>query len=939
MSFNRVSLAASAAALAWGLWTGSAKAGDKPVIAPIPGWVIAAPDMALAEGPQSGNFLPLFDEQVLFDGDKVTTYVDAAYAIPSAEVLNQRGTLSLNWQPAHGDLIIHKIEILRGKERIDALAGNPDFTILRREAGLERSIQDGTLTAVKHIEGLRVGDTLHTTFSLSERDSVLKGNAQAALILLPKPVQIGFGRARLVWPEQQELALKAFVPGIDLTPKASAGGRKELTIALPIANLPEMPGAIPARYQPAPVVVASTFKSWADVAAVMAPLYSTAGTIPDGSDIARVTDAIAVRSPDPLQRMADALQTVQEDVRYQLMAMGTGNYVPQSPADTWQKRYGDCKAKTLLLLAMLHRMGITAEPVLANIARGSMVPVLPPSAMAFDHVLVRAEVKGESFWLDGTLLGTRLGDLRDVPRFGSVLPLRSAGSALLTLPDLAHKRFDADVDLAMDNSAGPHLPTPFTLKVRFSGLMAAQVRVKDNATSLDQLKTFAENISKSWTGSTTVGIPSAAYDPRDATWTITVDGAAYPDWTFVDGHYELALKPTVKTEFDPDRSRSAWRQLPAILNNPGTIHSRLTLKLPDGGKDVVIEGAAPLLVTLPLLDWRRTVSFSGPILIEEIASRQNGAEIAAADISAAKKTISDAMSSETRIRLPAAYQQRWDDIAARRASASFARTKAVFDGRIKAKPDDASRIDDRGWLYERLFDWKSAEADYSAAIAQDATPARYLRRARVRSTTGDHANALKDAQAAFDIDSSNAEARNLLAVELAVAGKVDEAVELTEAKPDLSTDEGQRQALSKVEVLERGGRHDDAWAILQVALAKRPSAAALLNARCWYQALRNTALDQALKDCNRAIELASDPAAYMDSRAMVHYRAGRLDEALADLTDALAITPELAPTHFMRGIILGRQGKAAEAARELAIARRLYPDVDNYLGNYGIKTG
>ncbi len=924
-------------ALAMALAVGPALAGDKPLFAPTPSWVTAAPDLLDQQASPAGAFLPLFDEQVMIDGDTVTSYVDAAYYIASAEALNQRGTLSLDWQPAHGDLTIHKIEILRGKDRIDALAGGPGFTVLRREAGLERRIVDGALTAVKHVEGLRVGDMLHVIFSVSERDPVLKGNAQAAVVLLPKPVQVGFGRARLVWPRDQAVTLKAFVPGVDLTPKEIAGGRKEVAIALPIATLPEMPAGVPVRFQPTPVVVGSTFKSWSEVAAVMAPLYATDGVIADGSDLAKVVDGIAARNADPVARMADALQIVQEDVRYQLMAMGTGNYVPQAPADTWQKRFGDCKAKTLLLLAILHRMGITAEPALANIARGTVVPDMPPSAMAFDHVIVGAKVNGESFWLDGTSLGSRIEDIRDVPRFGSVLPLRVSASDLVTLPSRPHNRFDVDIDLVMDHTGGPHLPVPFTLTVHYAGLTAAQVRVKDDATAVEQLKTFAENLSKNWTGSTTIAIPAAAYNAKDATWTVSVDGVAYPEWAYLDGRYELAFKPTVKIDFDPDRSRSTWRQIPAQIDNPWTAHARMTLRLPDGGAGASVEGSDPVTFAVPAVSWQRTLTRGGETLVEDIVARENGSEIAPADIGAAKKSIADAMASEVRVKLLPSYPQRWDDVARRRTSSAFAKIKAVFDKRVAAKPDDAVRLEDRGWLFERLLDWKAAEADYTAAIALDASPERYLKRSQIRASVGDHANALKDAQAAYDIDSSNRGARNQLALELVGNGMIDEGIDLTEAHPDLSTDDGQSLALARVEVLERSGRHDDAMSILQSAVAKRPSVPTLLNARCWFQALRNAGLDQALKDCDRAIELASNPAGFLDSRAMVHFRAGRMNDALADLNSALAISPEIAPSHFMKGVIFGRLGRSAEASRELATARKLYPDVDRYLGTYGIK--
>lgn len=926
-----------ASVLAMVLHGAPAWAGDKVLVAPAPDWVLPAPALQARDLVKNGTFVPRFDEQAKVDGDRTTTYIDTAVYVASAEALNKQGTISLAWSPQHGDLTFHKIEILRGDERIDLLSADPNFTVLRREAGLEQLSVDGSLTAVKHLEGLRVGDILVTAFSLSERDEVLAGRAQSGMVLLPRPVQIGFGRARMIWPQAQKLNWKVLQPGVDATPRPIAGGFNDLTIALPVAKLPEMPKDLPKRFEPVPLLLASGFADWADVSSVMAPYYKTDGAIAEGSDLAKVVDGIMARSTDPVQRMADALQTVQEDVRYQLIALGTGNYVPQAPADTWQKRFGDCKAKTLLLLAMLRRMGITAEPVLANSNRGDAVETMPASAMAFDHVFVRAEVAGESFWLDGTALGARLADIRDVPRFGKVLPIRAAGGALLALPQRANARPAADVDLALDLSAGPHLPAPFTLRVRYAGAWAVRVRVPDNAETAEKLQDYATNMAKNWADSSTIGKPNAVYDAKDATWTVAVEGVAYPDWTFKDGHYEVAYGPPLKVGFDPDRSRSAWRALPALIDDPWTAQVKVRMTLPDGGKDVRLEGGEPQRISNPAVAWERSVTVGAGALTELVSSRETGVEVAPDQVSLVKKDVADAMGRTFRLTLPSTYPMRWDDVPRRRGGPAMARVKAVFDGRVTDKPEEAARLDDRNWLDERLMDWAAADADLTKAIALDGTAERLRRRAELRSRLGHQDDALKDAQAAYDLDSGNKDMRYQLAVQLARSGKGDQALELTESSPDPASEEGQGDLLRKVTVLEFANRHDEAMELIDAAIEKRPSVTSFLNTRCWFNALRNQKLDSALADCDKAIELASEPAAYLDSRAMVHFRAGRFKEALADLDGALAIAPELAPSRFMRGVVLGRQGDKPGSLRELAIARKLYPDIDSYLGRFGIK--
>ena len=919
-------------------------AADKVLVGPTPAWVAPAPAIDTAK---PGAILPHFDEQVRIDGDRVTIYLETSRQLTSPEQLAQAGTLSYNWQPAHGDITFHRVEILRGGKTIDTLDGGKGFSVLQREAGLERSIVDGSLTAVKHIEGLQVGDVLHVTLSITERDSALGGNVQDGLVLLPSPMKLGFGRARLVWPTARAITVKPLMPGVTVVSHPLDDTWSEVVVPLPVAKLAEMPKNAPARFKPVSLLEFTSFSDWASVAKVMAPHYQVKGSIPAGSDLAAKVDAIAARSADPVQRMADALELVQDDVRYQLIAMGNGNYVPQRPMDTWTKRYGDCKAKTVLLLAILDRLGIAAEPVLANIERGDAIVQMAPAALAFDHVFVRAHVGSEQFWLDGTMLGSRLADIRDVPRYGYVLPVVEANSSLIALPTRAHARPDLDADLAWDMTAGPHFPSPYHLTLRYAGPFGVGQKVEQGPEYDEKLTGFAEKAAKTWTGSDAIGKAHADYDAKTAVWTLTVDGVGYPQWNFRDGQYTLAITPDLKVAYDAPRDRASWRAIPALIDQPWTAHSHVVTRLPDGGKAIALTGSEPDTLDLPAASWQRMVALQGGELVDDIISRETGAEIPADKISATGKTIDTAMGKTAHLTLPRTYPQRWDDAARMRTSPALVAVRAIYDQRITEKADavkagaeksdEAGRLADRGWFEERLLNWAAADADYTRAIAIDATAARYLSRADLRARRSDHPGALADARAAYDLEQGNHDARDKLAEELAEAGKVDEAIDILPADPDVTTDDGLNQTLERASVLELGNHHDDALALLDTALDKRGSSAGLRNARCWYQGLRNMALDTALADCNKAIELASDPATYLDSRAMVHFRAGRFELARADYEAALASSPEMSSSLFMSGIVAAKLGDKARSAMLLRAARAVNPDIDHFYLQYGIK--
>jgi hypothetical protein len=246
-------------------WLGVAHAGDKPLYAAaVPAWVKPAPAIdATKLGDDDPVFLMLDQQQRLQDG-QVWAYFNMATRMASNQMLMQAGTVQLPWSPDQGDLTIHAVEIIRGTEHIDVLAGGARFTVLQREQMLEQSFMSGMLTATMAVEGLRVGDVLRVSFSITRKDPAMQGNVQTIAPMIAAPTRIGFGRIRLLWPATSDLHWRTYVsdPGA-LT--VEHDGYKDMTILLPVAKQPEVPGDAPQRFQKPPIIEASSYPDWAAV--------------------------------------------------------------------------------------------------------------------------------------------------------------------------------------------------------------------------------------------------------------------------------------------------------------------------------------------------------------------------------------------------------------------------------------------------------------------------------------------------------------------------------------------------------------------------------------------------------------------------------------------------------------------------------------------------
>ena len=915
---------------------GSAHAGDKPLYGPAPAWVTPAPPIDPAKLGADGPVMLIADGQQLMKDGTVWGYADLAMRASSSQILTQIGTVKLPWMPDKGDLIIHRAEIIRGSEHIDLVKGGEPFQVLRREQGLEQLQLTGMLTATLPVEGLQIGDVLRVSFSITQADAALKGRMQSIFPLLTEPMPVGFGRVRLLWPAAAKVQWRAYTDTAKPVVK-TVGDQRELVLTMPLPKPEDQPSDAPMRFREVPLLDVGDFADWADVSRTMAPLYATEGLIKPGDPLAAEVDRIKASETDPLKRAQRALELAQDKVRYLAIGMNGGNYVPQKPADTWQLKYGDCKAKTLLLLALLHAMDIEAEPVLASMQLGGMVSERLPMAGAFDHVLVRAAIGGRSLWLDGTGAGARLADIGDTPAFRTVLPLRPGGAELMPLPIHADARPDIAVAIDFDQSAGLDLPMLFKATVTMRGSMATTLSDAASQAGPEQKRDLIRNAVRNYLGDLQIGDGAIRYDAASATTVVTASGLVSTWWSRDQKRYRMDLDRLVDgLEFEPDRARPAWRDIPVATAGPSSLLYRTTVRLPGGGAGYSFEGDQTLSGSLAGSAVSRTSSLANGVVTVEDRLDNLGAEIAPADVAAVRARLALAKSRLLRLVAPAEVPPRWKQVLAAQKDGRFKPIEAMFAQAIAADPNEATGYESRASFRAGIYDYRGAIADLGKVIEIEPTIDVYLRRAGLYRAIGEDAKALADIETARALDPSSIAALNSLASLRTDGGDGAAALKLLQERIDQGGKERFQVIAAKAEVQADSGAAAEAIATLDAALAERPGDPVLLNERCWLKGTRNLALDTALKDCTKAIELADAPVAPLDSRAMVYFRMGRLEDALADLNAALDAAPTQAASLFMRGVVNKQLGHTAQAAEDLTGARLISPQIDRDYRKYGI---
>lgn len=908
-------------------------AADAVSVQPASSWVRDMGAMNATENAAQG--LIRLDIQQSAAGGTVSTYRDIIQRANSSEQLAGIGLVKIDWHPDHGDLIVHHVDIIRDGQVIDVTKTGAKFTVIRREVNLERQFIDGISTATLQVEGLKIGDFLRVSFTVSYKDNALGGHMQLAEGLVAEPIKVARAAYRVIWPHAHPLNWRTMPTNVVPT-VSHTGDYDELAITLPLPKQPDRPIAAPLRFTPPLELEASDFASWADVVAAALPLYATKDTIPPSSQLAEQVAKIAAMSTDPKVRAAAALRVVQDDVRYLADGQKEGNYTPQTPTETWTKRYGDCKAKTLLLVAMLRALGIEADAALASLGAGDLIPAHLPAYFPFNHVTTRAAMDGKVYYLEGTSLGTRLADLDSPPDYRYVLPLRRGVTAPEPVPIALASRPQYTFEHEIDASLGIGLPALLKTRVTVRGPLTYVMHQAQSSLEPKKFDEFLDRVLTSGLSQAAIAHRKVTFQDDDATAVVEGEGIKSLGQKITDERQQVVIPSAVGSlALDVDRTRSEWRDIPVAVGvtPPTEVHYRITL--PHGGTGFRLDNSDSFSADVAGHRVTQAVSLVMPLIKVDESSRSVAFEIPASSLPEERAKLSRLKAKPLKLVAPADYPPAWKEAHAAFRAGKLGPIEDVFAARIaQAETDDFAAVLARAHFRHYVGNHDGAISDFSTIIAKKPTAQLYLMRAQEYKLVSAE-KALADIAAARAIDPASMPATILLTEINNKRGAFDASLSAIDAMMQLVEDKTELLSL-KAETLAQAGRAREGVDVLNAANEEKPGNVKLLNGRCWARAIGNIDLAEALKDCTKAIELADHPASILDSRAFAYYRLARYDDAIADDNAALKLVPSEQQSLYVRGLAKLAKGDA-EGKVDLAAARELEPDIDAEYKRYGIE--
>lgn len=502
---------------------------------PKPSWVLSPPLATSGAAPDGAPVRVVYNDNQSRLSDRGTEIYSAyRMKILAPEALDA-GKIQLNWDPGGGDVTVHALNIVRDGKSIDVLSATK-FTVLQREERLEESMLDGQLTATMQVPGLRVGDEIEFAVTIRERDPTL-GNHFYGVSQLPLAELPGAFRARLIWPQAQSVRWQV-TPDLKGIQPTAKNGQTELSYELRDPKPVVLTEGAPARINVRRYLEYTDFSSWGEVSRQFWPLFERASKLEASSPLRVEAAKIASTTQDPTERVLAALKLVEGQIRYVYVGLDAGNYTPASADETWSRRFGDCKAKAALLLALLRELGVPGEAVLVNATANDGMNERLPTPAVFNHVVVRTKVGDRSYWLDGTRLGDQYLSLLPPPPYRWVLPVRPGAAELESVPLIPPSAPYFVAALDIDASAGIDRPAKVSARHVLRGDAIYQLRTKLAALSAAD----AERAVKSyWKESLSFIEPESVswrYSDNDGAVVFSITGKGKLEWegNDSDGH-------------------------------------------------------------------------------------------------------------------------------------------------------------------------------------------------------------------------------------------------------------------------------------------------------------------------------------------------------------------------------------------------------------------
>ena len=210
----------------------------------------------------------------------------------------------------------------------------------------------------------------------------------------------------LLMPEDFPLYIQA--KGVESQPMVvTMKGRKAYRwVARDIAHIQQEPG-MPGLSEVAPYLHLSTFQDWDAMGRWYAKFIADQWEVTP--EIKAMVAQVTAGAKTPEDKVRAVHRWVVQQTHYVGLEFGVHGFRPYKAKQIFERRFGDCKDKALLMAAMLKEAGLDAAMVLTRTRDNGAIEATPASLAVFNHAI--CYVPELDLFLDGTAEYTGIAEL------------------------------------------------------------------------------------------------------------------------------------------------------------------------------------------------------------------------------------------------------------------------------------------------------------------------------------------------------------------------------------------------------------------------------------------------------------------------------------------------------------------------------------------------
>src|SRR4051812_11924468 len=339
------------------------------------------------------NVVYLLDEQTTSfeaDGRAKSVFRMIVYVV-TADGIDSAGTASAWWAPWYDEKPTIAARVITKDGIVHTL--DPK-TITEATAEQQQDIFSDQRVLRAPLPGVAAGAIVERVITIEGR-SPITGGGKYGLYLFGGTVP--FERQRLVLDAASPVAAR-IVNKSGFEPRTiEENGRKRIVFEKGHTDaFDNDEGYLPSDELTLPYVAFSSGSSWHDTAGNYSAIVDK--QIAADGDLKSVVATAVGTSTDRAEIIARLLDVIDKNVRYAGVEVGDGSIIPRPPKSVLQKKYGDCKDKATLLVALLRTAGIPAHVALVASGSGFDTVADLPGVDHFNHAIV--VVDGEpALWI------------------------------------------------------------------------------------------------------------------------------------------------------------------------------------------------------------------------------------------------------------------------------------------------------------------------------------------------------------------------------------------------------------------------------------------------------------------------------------------------------------------------------------------------------------